>query len=118
MYKEMPLSPKPIDLYAARCAVLHTMTPESRLSDSKKAIPVVYAWGKAKVEDLDKSIDAFRPGELCAVHLAELSKSFRAGVGHFLENCRSDIACEERMAKHFSNLDISTVARFNELEKA
>jgi len=118
MYKEMPLSPKPIDLYAARCAVLHTMTPDSQLSDSKKAAPVVYAWGKAKIEELDKSINAIRPGELCAVHIADLSKSFRAGVGHFIENCGDDIACEERMAKHFSNLGISTVAKFNELEKA
>lgn len=118
MYKEMPLSLKPIDLYAARCAVLHTMTPDSDLSDSKKATPVYYAWGKASVEELNKSINAIRPGELCAIHLEDLSKSFRFGVGHFIENCGDDIECEGRMAKHFSNLDISTVAKFNKLEKA
>ena len=34
-----------LDLYAARCGVLHTYTMDSRLSTEGKAKRILYAWG-------------------------------------------------------------------------
>jgi hypothetical protein len=84
MYKVKKLSPDPVDLYAARCAILHTLTPDSDLSKEKKAVTINYAWGNAKVSELEKSIEALMPGEIKCVHLDDLYESFRLGVDHFL----------------------------------
>ena len=40
------------ELYAARCGVLHTLTPNSTLSEKKGVKRIAYAWGKAKHEGL------------------------------------------------------------------
>jgi len=34
-----------LDLYAARCGILHTYTMDSRLSTTGRAKPILYAWG-------------------------------------------------------------------------
>jgi hypothetical protein len=60
MYKEKPLDPKPIDLYAARCGILHTMTPDSQLSATNKAVPISYAWGTADLGELKKATNTQR----------------------------------------------------------
>jgi hypothetical protein len=36
------------DLYAARCGVLHSLTPDSRMSRRGEATRIVYSWGSKK----------------------------------------------------------------------
>ncbi len=43
-----------IDIYAARCAIVHTYTTESDLSRNGRARQIVYAWGAASKNDLQK----------------------------------------------------------------
>lgn len=114
MYIEKKLNPRPIDLYAARCAILHTLTPESDLSRSKKALPISYAWGNASLKELDKSIEALRPGQMTSVHLNDLFESFKLGVAHFLDTEGDAKVCRERMSKHYSHLDTNIINAFNE----
>jgi hypothetical protein len=49
-----------LDLYAARCAILHTMTPESDLYRRGRARQIVYAWHPSKVEQLRLAADFTR----------------------------------------------------------
>ena len=109
MYKEKKLKPRPIDLYAARCAILHTLTPDSDLSKSKSALTINYAWGKANVKELDKSIEILGSGQTTTVHLDALFESFKLGVLHFLDTEGTTEECQERMAKHYSHLDTNII---------
>ena len=40
-----------LDLYAARCGVVHTYSPDSKLSRDGKAKRIMYAWGNKKPDD-------------------------------------------------------------------
>lgn len=114
MYAEKPLAPKPIDLYAARCAILHTMTPDSRLSNNNQAVRICYAYGEADLKDLQDSIQKLNPGAFSAVHINDLGKSFRLGVAHFIENDGENTDCTARMQKHYAQLSSDIVKIFNE----
>ena len=46
-----------LELYAARCGVVHTFTPESNLFRQGQVRRVFYAWGSARSEDLQQAID-------------------------------------------------------------
>jgi len=114
MYREKPLTPRPIDLYAARCAILHTLTPDSDLSRNNKALPISYAWGNANIKELEKSIEILRPGKMTSVHLNQLFESYRYGVAHFLEADGANEECQKRMSKHYSALEPSLLGAFNQ----
>ena len=61
-----------LDLYAARCGLLHTLTPDSQLSAHGKARRICYAWGKGKAQDLQRIIDlSNKRSTYVAVHVAE-----------------------------------------------
>ena len=53
----IPLGITALELYAARCGLIHTFTPDSRLVEQGKARRIVYAWGTAKSTDLQELID-------------------------------------------------------------
>lgn len=42
-----------LELYAARCGALHTMSPESQLAREGKARRVLYAWGTHDAKKLE-----------------------------------------------------------------
>lgn len=82
MYKEKNLNIEPIDLYSARCAILHTLTPNSKLIKDNKANVIVYAWGDADLKTLEegnKNID----NNLKAIHINDLYESLRLGILRF-----------------------------------
>jgi hypothetical protein len=76
------------DLYAARCGVLHTFTPESRMSRGGSATPIIYSWGdRAPVrrEALQKA------GAACAmVHLDTLCSAVEEGSRKFWADVQGD----------------------------
>jgi hypothetical protein len=113
MYKAKKLWPRPIDLYAARCAILHTLTPYSDLSKSKQAIPLAYAWGNAETEGLERNIETLMPDQLSCVHLNDLFESFKLGVVDFLERSCNDFECKARMTKNYSQLNKEVIDNFN-----
>lgn len=69
-----------LELYAARCSLLHTFGPYSKLADEGKARSISYAWGNAKVEDLQKEIDERGRKDLVAVHVGQLVESLFRGI--------------------------------------
>lgn len=85
------LSCSAVDLYAARCGLLHTFTPNSKLNSDKKARRICYAWGKSRGEDLQRTIDLAKTGgEYVAVKVEELFVAWRDGVLTFTDELESD----------------------------
>src|SRR5690606_16451254 len=56
-----------LDLYAARCGVLHTFTSDSDLSRSKSARRISYCYGNKKEEDLQKMLELTNSGEFISL---------------------------------------------------
>jgi hypothetical protein len=78
------------DLYAARCAVVHTFTPTSDLSKNGKARVIGYAFGPAEVEKLDQAgVLLGRTGQV-NVHVGELIKAFRLGFADYMKEVEGD----------------------------
>ena len=76
------------DLYAARCGVVHCMTPESRMSKSGKATKMVYSWANKKPYSREKV------GKLgvtsLMIHVDTLCEAVERGARKFLIDVRDD----------------------------
>lgn len=89
----LPASPLPctsLDLYAARCGVLHTLTANSKLATQGKARTLVYTWGGASVAELQRKMDAHAPDKVCAVDIDALWDGLRLGTAQFFEDAAAD----------------------------
>jgi len=110
------------ELYAARCGVLHTLTPNSSLSENKGVRKIAYAWGKAKQEELEESISALSMSvDIASIHLEDLFLSFREGFSNYLEHTFS---IEEEKKKflsktgqHFANIEMEKIDEFLEITR-
>ncbi|MCH7841031.1 MAG: hypothetical protein IID38_12465 [Planctomycetes bacterium] len=78
-----------LDLYAARCALVHTYTPISKLSRQKKAKEILYAWGKADGKGAQAFLDEVGMTTNVVVHIDDLTVAFRAGVEQFVRDMAS-----------------------------
>jgi hypothetical protein len=104
-----------LDLYAARCGIVHAFSAESRLRQSGKARTVVYAWGDADAKKLEKSGNLL--GQNCsAVQLDDLVYAFRIGIANQIEEVRKSQerqqALEKAVARWFIPLDPKSVDAF------
>jgi len=88
-----------IDLYAARCGVVHTFTPESDLSRKGKARQIAYAWGDADVSKLNKASDILGRKDVVSVHLHDLVVAFRHSIVAYLEEIDSSPAKQQLFEK-------------------
>ncbi|GLR77252.1 hypothetical protein [Aliivibrio sifiae] len=104
MYRDHHLGATASDLYAARCAILHTLTPDSSLSDNNKARVVMYAWGDSDVNSLKKGIERFSEKEYAALHVDELFSLLKQGVLYLMDDIPDCIYAQERANMHFSSL--------------
>ena len=99
-----------IDLYAARCGIVHSYQAESKLSREGKAKQIWYAWGKGDVTRLMTKIhQAKLNGIAVAVHVEELFKALEQGISNFLTSIDADpahamIVYERAEKKFFSNI--------------
>ena len=94
------------DLWAARCAVLHTFTSESRLSREGQAKELQY-FGGDKESEFAKQFVTITPtlhgGKHVPVHFEDLCEIFFEGIKRFAldlqQNCVADPAYEARLRK-------------------
>ena len=86
-----------VDLYAARCALLHTYTARSKLSREGKAKKLFYAHGEIQLNQHinDMTDEARRTSYL--VHVSSLLAAFRNGVAGFFSDIAVDPALCERV---------------------
>jgi hypothetical protein len=91
LLKAKPLNCSAVDLFAARCALIHTFTSNASLIEEGKARRVFYAWGDAKATDLQRAIEqAERQAHFVAVHISDLFDGWRLGLQMFLQELESD----------------------------
>jgi hypothetical protein len=60
------------EIYAARCAVLHTLTSKAELTKCENVREIAYAWGTCKAADLQEAIDRTGNQNLVAIHIDQL----------------------------------------------
>ena len=86
------------DLYAARCALLHTGTGVSDLYKAGKARRFLYSWGKADVQVLEYAIaTGVVPQNHVAMHCEEFLAAIRIAVADFIESAETDALLAERL---------------------
>lgn len=91
MLKDGELKCSAEELYAARCGILHRLTPDSTLSEKKGVRIVAYAYGKAKHEQLEEYSAVLEINDkVVSVHLKDLFWSFKKGFANYLEHVFSN----------------------------
>jgi hypothetical protein len=112
-----PIRCDALDIYAARCGVVHTFTPNSRLYRDGKARRIGYTWGTAQADDLHRTAIALGSKDR-SVHIDQLVSSFRRGVAKHLDHVEKDAAAMERFQKGtgmwFADIDRRMVDEFLE----
>jgi len=89
------------ELYAARCAVVHTYTPDSNLSKAGKARVIAYAYGKADVKKLDAATAlAGRQAGQVNVHMKDLIEAFHNGYETYLKEALADRERSQEVMMH------------------
>lgn len=76
------------DLYAARCAVVHSLSAESSMSKKGLANQIVYSWGGSDHElfkESTKLLDNF----IC-IKIEDLIQAFRFGVADFIGETKQE----------------------------
>jgi len=76
-----PLGCTSIELYAARCGILHTFTAESDLSRTGKARKLYYAWGKEKIGTAPIFLTCFSLSIIIPT-MTRISRVFAVGRPH------------------------------------
>lgn len=103
MYQEKKLNITPNDLYSARNAIIHTLTPYSRDTKKKSASVLGYAWGNANLEIGEKSIKISKYENFKIIHINDLYESLKLGIDKFI-NSELDEEIKARMSEHYANL--------------
>jgi hypothetical protein len=115
MLRTQPMPCTALELYAARCGILHTFTPDSDLSRKGSVRKIIYAWGTAKAEDLSKAANLLERAEV-AIHISELIESFREGLASYFDVIVHSPGRLQRIEEStdlwFTHLDQGTIAKF------
>lgn len=114
LLRAKPLACTSLELYAARCGLVHIFTPDSQLSTQGHARRICYAWGQARTEDLQRAIDLANQGtEYVAVHVNELYEAWRLGLLSFTEDIEHEPARKAgvyaKAKQFFSELNVEQV---------
>jgi len=73
-----------IDLYAARCALIHSGTPDSLLSKEMRARKIFYSYGKGEPDELSYLIRSRGKNDFVVLHVDEMIDAFEKSITDFL----------------------------------
>ncbi len=98
-----------IDIYAARCAIIHSYSFSSKLSKKGEAKEICYAWGKANVELLQNDLDRRYKKPAIAIHINDLLEAFKKGIEKYKLSLKNDrekekIVCSRANKYFFVNM--------------
>lgn len=100
-----------LELYAARCSILHSLGWESELSKAGKARAVFYSFGTDNPKVTQEAFDHSNPGKFIAVHADELLRAVRTAVARVTEQAKHDAVLASRMTvadgKQYMSLESS-----------
>jgi hypothetical protein len=89
-----------MDLYAARCGVLHTYSAESDLQREGKAQRLIYQWGEGPPADASVSL----PKDAIVITVEALREAVRNAAHEFLIEAEMDPQTKSRVANHLPSL--------------
>lgn len=89
-----------IDLYGARCGVLHTYRPDSGLSAAAEARPIFYQWRDGPPAAYERNL----PANAVVVNVESLVQAVRTGAEKFAAAERANRQLSERIAHHMGDL--------------
>lgn len=93
MLEKYPLPCNEVDIYSARCGLLHQQISESDLSNMGKSREIYYTWGNSYIEVLQDAIaNSDKKENVVAVRVEELLESFKKG----LVDCRIEIEKDKK----------------------
>lgn len=105
-----------VELYAARCGILHTSTADSNLSRAGKARKIYYAWGNASASDLSETANRLGTTDVVAVHIGELRDAFRQAALKWTAEVLADPVRRKRVGaasdSWFGNMSTQVVKEF------
>ena len=104
-----------LDLYSARCAIIHTLTPNSKRSNKKEASVLCYAWGDANRSLGEKSIEKSGINGLKIIHINDLFESLKIGTLKFTKNDNLNKNTLDRMTQHYTNISKEELNKFIKL---
>jgi hypothetical protein len=115
LLKANPLKCTALDLYAARCGLLHTFTPDSQLSSLGRARVICYAWGEAKADVMQQAIDIKnKANDLVAVQVNDLYQAWLSGLALWGEELEKDPVRKTRVlakaGKFFAEMGVNTMS--------
>ncbi len=106
MLKHAEIEFNEIDLWGARCAILHTFTSESDLSKAGKARELLYYSGdksSAHTQQLISFAEKYEGGKYMPVHYGDLCDAFFQAIKEFAfdldTQCGSNSAYNDRLRK-------------------
>ena len=110
-----------LELYSARCGIVHTFTPDSQLANIEGIRRVAYAWGSAKSVDLQTLIEKTNwTDRLVAVHVEELFEGWRLGalafVNELQENPKRAEMVKLKARKFFDHLAADSIESLHRKE--
>jgi hypothetical protein len=110
MLPAKPLGCTAIELYSARCGILHTMTADSHLSARDGVRRIAYAWGGGNATELPRLADRVSRGQIVAVHISDLAEALRLGTALMFERAERDAELNARITERgnrfFSSIGI------------
>jgi hypothetical protein len=93
-----------MDLYAARCSLIHSYSAESRLSREGNANEIFYAWGTADERDLQKLINLEGSHDAKAIQVERLLAALKQGANQYIAKVRHSQMVLDRAEKFFTNM--------------
>jgi hypothetical protein len=91
-----------IDIFAARCSLLHSYTAESKLSRDRKAKRLFYTYGEADVEKYQKRLDE-KHIDAIAISANDLVSAFCDSIIHLQNELSNDPHLSSLVNKRSSN---------------
>lgn len=104
-----------IDIYGARCGLLHELRLESNINHSHGAKIITYAWGVATVDDLRRSM-AIINKDYIAIHVDTLIDVFKNGITRFLNDTEMMAVASVKSKKFVAGLSTEIMRQFLETQ--
>lgn len=86
-----------LELYAARCAVIHSLGWESKLTTDGHARSLFYSFGMNDLKVAQEAYDLLRPGQFIGISADELIAVTRRANHSLSKEAESDIGLRDRM---------------------
>src|SRR5574341_620344 len=101
----------PVDLYGARCGILHSYSPVSNLSNIGSAKMLIHVWGSASEAEYLKPLERTEPQNVLVIHVEKLFTALAEGIIKFRENFQDVELLEKRGNEMSGNWAISDIQR-------